>query len=83
VLRMYVMNVFHWIFLQLCKAHWHWPQKCFLNYLRHDKTKVNVLFEMLSIFLVCIKVDYIFLKEFFMVEVGFCNPILDMLELVA
>jgi len=44
--------------------------KCFLNYLRHDKAEVNVLFEMLSIFLVQTRIDYTFLKEFYMVEVG-------------
>uniref|UniRef100_A0A7I4F837 Non-specific serine/threonine protein kinase n=1 Tax=Physcomitrium patens TaxID=3218 RepID=A0A7I4F837_PHYPA len=44
--------------------------KCFLNYLRHDKAEVNVLFEMLSIFLVRTRIDYTFLKEFYMVEVG-------------
>ncbi len=73
-------------------AQWYWYGqvkeskrlvKCFLNYLRHDKTEVNVLFEMLSIFLVRTRVDYTFLKEFFMVEVGLCNPTLDMPELVA
>ncbi len=77
------MNVFHWIFLQLCKAGWCQPQKCFLNYLQHDKIEVNVMFEMLSIFLVCIQIDYIFLKEFFMVEVGLCNPTFDMPKHVA
>lgn len=41
---------------------------CFLNYLRHDKAEVNVLFEMLSIFLVQTRIDYTFLKEFYMVE---------------
>lgn len=44
--------------------------KCFLNYLRHDKAEVNVLFEMLSIFLVQTRIDYTFLKEFYMVEVS-------------
>lgn len=43
---------------------------CFLNYLRHDKAEVNVLFEMLSIFLVQTRIDYTFLKEFYMVEVS-------------
>lgn len=50
--------------------------KCFLNYLRHDKAEVNVLFEMLSIFLVQTRIDYTFLKEYYMVEVrpfGICN----------
>ncbi|KAJ7563398.1 hypothetical protein O6H91_03G108600 [Diphasiastrum complanatum] len=44
--------------------------KCFLNFLRHDKREVNVLFDMLSIFLVRTRIDYTFLKEFYMVEVG-------------
>ncbi|KAG6555625.1 hypothetical protein Mapa_002860 [Marchantia paleacea] len=44
--------------------------KCFLNYLRHDKNEVDVLFDMLSIFLVRTRIDYTFLKEFFMVEVA-------------
>ncbi|CAM6100600.1 unnamed protein product [Calypogeia fissa] len=44
--------------------------KCFLNYLRHDKSEVDVLFEMLSIFLVRTRIDYTFLKEFFMLEVA-------------
>jgi hypothetical protein len=55
---------------------------CFLN-LQHEKTEINVLFDIFSIFLVCIQVDYTFLKEYFTVEVGFCTPILDMLERVA
>ncbi len=42
-----------------------------------------MLFEMLSIFLVRTRVDYTFLKEFFMVEVSLCDPTLDMPELVA
>ncbi|KAL2624095.1 hypothetical protein R1flu_008340 [Riccia fluitans] len=44
--------------------------RCFLNYVRHDKTEVDVLFDMLSIFLVRTRIDYTFLKEFFMVEVA-------------
>ncbi|KAL3681984.1 hypothetical protein R1sor_000006 [Riccia sorocarpa] len=44
--------------------------KCFLNYVRHDKSEVDVLFDMLSIFLVRTRIDYTFLKEFFMVEVA-------------
>ncbi|GLJ07095.1 hypothetical protein SUGI_0058030 [Cryptomeria japonica] len=44
--------------------------KCFLNYLRHDKTEVGVLFDMLSIFLVRTRIDYTFLKEFYMIEVA-------------
>jgi hypothetical protein len=43
--------------------------KCFLNYLRHDKNEVGVLFDMLSIFLVRTRIDYTFLKEFYMIEV--------------
>lgn len=44
--------------------------KCFLNYLRHDKNEVGVLFDMLSIFLVRTRIDYTFLKEFYMIEVA-------------
>lgn len=46
-----------------------WLVKCFLNYLRHDKSEVNVLFDMLSIFLVHTRIDYTFLKEFYIIEV--------------
>ncbi|KAJ7564762.1 hypothetical protein O6H91_02G032300 [Diphasiastrum complanatum] len=44
--------------------------KCFLNFLRHDRKEVNVLFDMLSIFLVRTRIDYTFLKEYFMIEVA-------------
>jgi hypothetical protein len=54
-------------FEELCKNEQ--VKECFLNYLRHDKAEVNVLFEMLSIFLVRTRIDYTFLKEFYMVEV--------------
>ncbi|CAO2831293.1 unnamed protein product [Amaranthus hypochondriacus] len=47
-----------------------WLVKCFLNYLRHDKTEVNVLFDILSIFLYHTRIDYTFLKEFYIVEVA-------------
>ncbi|XP_043711461.1 transformation/transcription domain-associated protein-like [Telopea speciosissima] len=47
-----------------------WIVKCFLNYLRHEKTEVNVLFDMLSIFLVHTRIDYTFLKEFYIIEVA-------------
>ncbi|KAF5199838.1 Transcription-associated protein [Thalictrum thalictroides] len=47
-----------------------WLVKCFLNYLRHDKTEVNVLFDMLSIFLFHSRIDYTFLKEFYIIEVA-------------
>lgn len=46
-----------------------WLVKCFLNYLRHEKTEVNVLFEILSIFLLHTRIDYTFLKEFYIIEV--------------
>lgn len=36
--------------------------KYFLNYLRHDKYEVGILFDMLSIFLVRTHIDYTFLK---------------------
>ena len=57
-----------------------WLVKCFLNYLRHDKTEVNVLFDILSIFLFHTRIDYTFLKEFYIIEVlwfldpNFFNP---------
>eukprot|EP00252_Welwitschia_mirabilis_P021819 TRINITY_DN5712_c0_g1_i1.p1 TRINITY_DN5712_c0_g1~~TRINITY_DN5712_c0_g1_i1.p1 ORF type:complete len:3567 (+),score=681.06 TRINITY_DN5712_c0_g1_i1:1467-10703(+) len=44
--------------------------KCFLNYLRHDRNEAGVLFDMLSIFLVRTRIDYTFLKEFYMIEVA-------------
>ncbi|GJS29218.1 transformation/transcription domain-associated protein-like protein isoform X2 [Tanacetum coccineum] len=47
-----------------------WLVKCFLNYLRHDKTEVNVLFEILSIFLYHTRIDFTFLKEFYIIEVA-------------
>ncbi|GAB2260071.1 hypothetical protein Droror1_Dr00010926 [Drosera rotundifolia] len=47
-----------------------WLVKCFLNYIRHDMTEVNVLFDLLSIFLHHSRIDYTFLKEFFIIEVA-------------
>ncbi|KAA3457543.1 transformation/transcription domain-associated protein-like [Gossypium australe] len=47
-----------------------WLIKCFLNYLRHDKNEVNVLFDILSIFLFHSRIDYTFLKEFYIIEVA-------------
>ncbi|KAE8707127.1 hypothetical protein F3Y22_tig00110387pilonHSYRG00919 [Hibiscus syriacus] len=47
-----------------------WLVKCFLNYLRHDKNEVNVLFDILSIFLFHSRIDYTFLKEFYIIEVS-------------
>ncbi|KAI8019703.1 Transcription-associated protein 1 [Camellia lanceoleosa] len=47
-----------------------WLVKCFLNYLRHDKTEVNVLFDILSIFLFRSRIDFTFLKEFYIIEVA-------------
>ena len=43
--------------------------KCFLNYLRHDRTEVGALFDMLSIFLYRSRIDYSFVKEFYVIEV--------------
>jgi transformation/transcription domain-associated protein len=43
--------------------------KCFLNYLRHDRNEVGALFDMLSIFLYRSRIDYSFLKEFYVIEV--------------
>ncbi|GMH24561.1 hypothetical protein Nepgr_026404 [Nepenthes gracilis] len=47
-----------------------WLVKCFLNYLRHDKSEVIVLFDILSIFLYRTRIDYTFLKEFYIIEVA-------------
>ncbi|XVE82488.1 hypothetical protein DITRI_Ditri16bG0008800 [Diplodiscus trichospermus] len=47
-----------------------WLVKCFLNYLRHDKNEVNVLFDILLIFLFHSRIDYTFLKEFYIIEVA-------------
>ncbi|XP_075091326.1 uncharacterized protein LOC107801589 isoform X2 [Nicotiana tabacum] len=47
-----------------------WLVKCFLNYLRHDKTEINVLFDILSIFLFRTRIDFTFLKEFYIIEVA-------------
>lgn len=47
-----------------------WLVKCFLNYLRHDKSEVNVLFDILSIFLRHTRIDFTFLKEFYIIEVA-------------
>ncbi|GAB2282828.1 hypothetical protein Dimus_017364 [Dionaea muscipula] len=47
-----------------------WLVKCFLNYLRHDTSEVNVLFDILSIFLYHSRIDYTFLKEFYIIEVA-------------
>jgi len=48
-----------------------WLVKCFLNYLRRDKSEVGALFDMLSIFLFHSRIDYTFLKEFYIIEVNF------------
>lgn len=56
-----------------------WLVKCFLNYLRHDKNEVNVLFDILSIFLFHTRIDYTFLKEFYIIEVcEFWNALLTL-----
>ncbi|KAL8143397.1 hypothetical protein V2J09_016429 [Rumex salicifolius] len=47
-----------------------WVVKCFLNYLRHDKDEVTVLFDMLSIFLYHSRIDFTFLREFYIIEVA-------------
>ncbi|KAE9606640.1 putative transcription-associated protein [Lupinus albus] len=47
-----------------------WLVKCFLNYLRHDQNEVNVLFDILTIFLFHSRIDYTFLKEFYIIEVA-------------
>lgn len=59
-----------------------WLIKCFLNYLRHDKAELNVLFDILSIFLFHSRIDYTFLKEFYIIEVlELLYPMLDSLGL--
>ncbi|CAN4078750.1 unnamed protein product [Withania somnifera] len=47
-----------------------WLVKCFLNYLRHDKNEIDVLFDILSIFLFRTRIDFTFLKEFYIIEVA-------------
>ncbi|CAL0314477.1 unnamed protein product [Lupinus luteus] len=47
-----------------------WLVKCFLNYLRHDQNEVHVLFDILTIFLYHSRIDYTFLKEFYIIEVA-------------
>ncbi|KAL8160447.1 hypothetical protein V2J09_001984 [Rumex salicifolius] len=47
-----------------------WVVKCFLNYMRHDPNEVHVLFDILSIFLFHSRIDYTFLKEFYIIEVA-------------
>ncbi|KAI5425453.1 hypothetical protein KIW84_031308 [Lathyrus oleraceus] len=47
-----------------------WLVKCLLNYLRHDKNEVNVLFDILTIFLFHSRIDYTFLKEFYIIEIA-------------
>eukprot|EP00898_Chlorokybus_atmophyticus_P003741 jgi/Chlat1/4368/Chrsp29S04524 len=44
--------------------------KCFLNYIRHERSEVATLFDMLSIFTVRSTLDYTFLKEFYEIEVA-------------
>ena len=48
-----------------------WLVKCFLNYLRHEKSEMNVLFDVLLIFLFHSRIDYTFLREFYIIEVSF------------
>ncbi|XVE87428.1 hypothetical protein DITRI_Ditri18aG0116500 [Diplodiscus trichospermus] len=47
-----------------------WLVKCFLNYLQHDRNEINVLFDILSIFFFHSRIDYTFLKEFYIIEVA-------------
>ncbi|CAH8274165.1 unnamed protein product [Arabidopsis lyrata] len=47
-----------------------WLVKCFLNYLRHEKSEMNVLFDVLLIFLFHSRIDYTFLREFYIIEVA-------------
>ena len=57
-----------------------WLVKCFLNYLRHEKTEVNVLFDILSIFLIHSRIDYTFLKEFYIIEVLILHTVINVLS---
>ncbi|CAN7108366.1 unnamed protein product [Brassica rapa subsp. narinosa] len=47
-----------------------WLVKCFLNYLRYEKSEMNILFDVLSIFLFHSRIDYDFLREFYIIEVA-------------
>ncbi len=44
--------------------------KCFLNYCKHHREEVDLLFYMLSIFTVRSTIDYHFLKDFYQHEVA-------------
>ncbi|KAK4791103.1 hypothetical protein SAY86_031516 [Trapa natans] len=46
-----------------------WLVKCFLNYL-HGNTELDVLFDILSIFLFRTRIDFTFLKEFYIIKVA-------------
>lgn len=48
-----------------------WLVKCFLNYLRYEKSEMKILFDVLSIFLLRSRIDYDFLREFYIIEVSF------------
>ncbi|XP_048601036.1 transformation/transcription domain-associated protein [Brassica napus] len=47
-----------------------WLVKCFLNYLRYEKSEMKILFDVLSIFLLRSRIDYDFLREFYIIEVA-------------
>ncbi|VFQ99863.1 unnamed protein product [Cuscuta campestris] len=51
-----------------------WLVKCFLNYLQHEKAEMNVLFDILSVFLFRTRIDFTFLKEFYIIEVAESYP---------
>ncbi|CAH9116378.1 unnamed protein product [Cuscuta epithymum] len=51
-----------------------WLVKCFLNYLQHEKAEMNVLFDILSIFLFRTRIDFTFLKEFYIIVVAESYP---------
>lgn len=44
--------------------------KCFLNYCRAHKEEIDVLFQMLSIFIVRTTMDFTFLKDFYTQEIA-------------
>lgn len=44
--------------------------KCFLNYCRTHKDEIDVLFQMLSIFIVRTTMDFTFLRDFYTQEIA-------------
>ena len=50
-----------------------WLVKCLLNFVRHHRSSVDVLFGLLPMFHVRTRIDFTFLKHFLMVEVRGLN----------